>query len=65
MANDTDTKTVRPYRSKSAKAGDKLTPEQVAATDIAGLAAELKAIDLKLVDDVENPGGLVVDIVAI
>ena len=65
MANDTDTKTVRPFRSKGAKAGDKLTPEQVAASDLEALRAELKAIDLKLVDDVETPGGLVVDIVAI
>lgn len=48
-------------------AGSRVTPEVASSKDFdrAALADQLKAIDLKLEDDLDNPGGLVVVPVAI
>lgn len=49
------------------RAGDRVTPDVASSKefDRAALADQLKAIDLKLEDDLDNPGGLVIVPVAI
>jgi hypothetical protein len=67
MTKDTAPTSTKNFDAGRAKKGDRIPADIVAspAFDRAATAETLKAIDLKLEDDLDAPGGLIVTHVAI